>query len=114
MAFVPAGVLESTRVDLRGTGVSVVTVCPGFIRNGSSSPTDDQGKPFLMELEDGVRRILQAIQQKQRMAHFPWQLSYLTKCLVHNMPGFLYAWLMSRLAARDPGFDAPGPPADGP
>jgi NAD(P)-dependent dehydrogenase (short-subunit alcohol dehydrogenase family) len=94
--------LESTRVDLRGTGVEVVIVCPGFIRNGSSSPADDDGKLFLMELEDGVRHILAGIERKQRVVHFPWQLSYLMRYVVHNLPGASYDWLISRLAGRPP------------
>jgi short-subunit dehydrogenase len=94
--------LESTRVDLRGTGVDVVIVCPGFIRNGSSSPGDDAGKLFLMPLEDGVRRILAGIDRKKRVVHFPWQISYLMRYVVHNMPGVSYDWLISRLVGRAP------------
>ncbi len=95
-----ATLLESTRVDLRGTGVDVVIVCPGFIRSGGSSPADDEGKLFLMELEDGVRRILAGIERKQRVVHFPWQLSYLMRYVVRNLPGASYDWLISRLARR--------------
>jgi NAD(P)-dependent dehydrogenase (short-subunit alcohol dehydrogenase family) len=90
--------LESTRVDLRGTGVRVVTVCPGFIRNGSGSPEDDKGKPFLLELEDGAGRILAGIEAGKRLVHFPWQLSYLMKYVVHNLPGASYDWLMGKVA----------------
>ena len=92
--------LESTRVDLRGTGVDVVTVCPGFIRNGSGRPEDDRGKPFLMELEDGVRCILAGIDRKRRIVHFPWQLSYLMKYVVHNLPAFSYDWVIGKAAGR--------------
>lgn len=92
--------LESTRVDLRGTGVHVVTVCPGFIRNGSGSPEDDEGKPFLLDLEDGARRILKGIEAKRRIVHFPWQLSYVMKYVVHNLPGATYDWLMEKVAPR--------------
>jgi NAD(P)-dependent dehydrogenase (short-subunit alcohol dehydrogenase family) len=92
--------LESTRVDLRGTGVDVVTVCPGFIRNGSGRPEDDRGKPFLMELGDGVRCILAGIDRKRRMVHFPWQLSYLMKYVVHNLPAFSYDWVIGKAAGR--------------
>jgi NAD(P)-dependent dehydrogenase (short-subunit alcohol dehydrogenase family) len=92
--------LESTRVDLRGTGVHVVTICPGFIRNGSGSPEDDEGKPFLLPLEDGARRILAGIESRRRLVHFPWQLSLPMKYVVHNLPGAVYDWLMGRLAPR--------------
>jgi len=94
--------LESTRVDLLGTGVDVVIVCPGFIRNGSGSPDEDKGKPFLMELEDGVRHILAGIDRKKRVVHFPWQLSYLMRYVVHNLPDSAYDWLISKAAGRRP------------
>jgi NAD(P)-dependent dehydrogenase (short-subunit alcohol dehydrogenase family) len=89
--------LESTRIDLRGTGVDVVIVCPGFIRNGSGVPADDLGKPFLMDIEDGVRCILAGIEGKRRVVHFPWQLSYLMRYVVRNMPGRSYDWVIRRL-----------------
>src|SRR4029453_10579862 len=38
--------LESTRVDLRGTGVDVVTVFPGFIKNGGVGAGGGAGKAF--------------------------------------------------------------------
>jgi NAD(P)-dependent dehydrogenase (short-subunit alcohol dehydrogenase family) len=95
-----AVLLESTRVDLRGTGVDVVIVFPGFIRNGSAGPDGDAGKPFLLDLEDGVRRILAGIERKRRVVHFPWQLSYLMRHVVRNLPAALYDGLMGRLAGR--------------
>jgi len=89
--------LESARVDLRGTGVSVVIVHPGFVKNGGD-PAGDKGKLFLLELEDGVGRILAGIERRRRVVHFPWQLSYLMRYGVHNLPGFAYDWLISRLS----------------
>ena len=88
--------LESTRVDLRGTGVHVVIVHPGFVKNGGD-PAADKGKPFLMELEAGVRCILAGIDRRQRVVHFPWQLSYLMKYGIHNLPAVMYDWLIGRV-----------------
>ena len=98
--------LESTRVDLRGTGVEVVTVCPGFIKNGNTSLGHERGKPFLLELEHGVRRILAGIERKQRTVHFPWPLSSFMKYVVRNMPDRSYDWLISRLAGGEAGSPA--------
>jgi NAD(P)-dependent dehydrogenase (short-subunit alcohol dehydrogenase family) len=96
-----ATLLESTRVDLRGTGVEVVIVCPGFIRNGSASPAEEAGRPFLMDTAAGVRCILAGIDRKQRIVHFPWPLSYFMKYVVHNMPGLAYDWVIGKLARGD-------------
>ena len=96
--------LESTRVDLRGTGVDVVIVCPGFIKNGGGSDKRG-GRPFLMETEDGVRSILAGIDRKQRIVHFPWPLSYPMRYVVRNLPALAYDWLMSKAAGggKSPG-----------
>ena len=88
--------LESTRVDLRGTGVDVVIVCPGFIRNGSPDPGDGAGKAFVLDLEDGVRRTLAGIERRQRLVHFPWQLSYPMGYVVRHLPARVYDWLVGR------------------
>ena len=94
-----ATLLESTRVDLRGTGVQIVTVYPGFIKNGNARPGEEEGKgkPFALDLEDGVRRILAGIDGKKRMVHFPWPLSHLMRHVVRNLPDRFYDWLVSRL-----------------
>jgi NAD(P)-dependent dehydrogenase (short-subunit alcohol dehydrogenase family) len=95
-----ATLLESTRVDLRGTGVHVVTVFPGFIRN-RGVPTDaDRGKPFLLDLSEGVRRILDGIESGRRIVHFPWPLSFPMRHVVRHLPASVYDWLMGRLAPR--------------
>jgi NAD(P)-dependent dehydrogenase (short-subunit alcohol dehydrogenase family) len=89
--------LESTRVELRGSGVDVVTVCPGFVRTGERRPGDDRGKLFLLDLEDGVRRILAGIEGRKRLVHFPWQLSWPMRHLVRNLPDGSYDFIMGRL-----------------
>ena len=97
-----AALLESVRVDLRGTGVDVVTVFPGFIKNGNAGPGEEETKPFVLELEDGVRRILAGIDRKAPTVHFPWPLSYFMKYVGRNMPDRLYDWLVGRLMPRSP------------
>jgi NAD(P)-dependent dehydrogenase (short-subunit alcohol dehydrogenase family) len=93
-----ATLLESTRVDLRGTGVRVVTVFPGFIRNRGVPTEADRGKPFLLDLEDGVRRILDGIESGRPVVHFPWPLSLPMRHVVRHLPPRVFDWLMARLA----------------
>ena len=90
--------LESARVDLRGTGVDVVTVCPGFIKSEMTGRNDPGGMPFLMETVDGAAAILRGIDARRRVAHFPWQLSYPMKYGLAPLPDFIYDWLAARLA----------------
>lgn len=93
-----ATLLESARVDLRGTGVRVVTVFPGFIRNRGVPSAADRGKPFLLELEDGARRILEGIESGRAVVHFPRRLSWPMRHVVRHLPAPAYDWLMTRLA----------------
>jgi NAD(P)-dependent dehydrogenase (short-subunit alcohol dehydrogenase family) len=95
-----ATLLESTRIDLRGTGVRVVTVFPGFIRNRGVPTAGDRGKPFLLDLEDGVRRILDGVESGRPIVHFPWPLSLPMRYVVRSLPPAAFDWLMARLAPR--------------
>jgi short-subunit dehydrogenase len=90
--------LESARVDLRGTGVDVVTVCPGFVKSEITGRNDPRAMPFLMETADGAAAILRGIDARRRVVHFPWRLSYPTKYVLAACPDFLYDWIAARLA----------------
>jgi NAD(P)-dependent dehydrogenase (short-subunit alcohol dehydrogenase family) len=98
-----ATLLESARIDLRGTGVRVVTVFPGFIRNRGVPSPADRGKPFLLDLEEGVHRILQGIESGRPVVHFPRRLSWPMRYVVRNLPAPAFDWLMSRLAGDGTG-----------
>ncbi len=82
--------LESTRVDLVGTGVAVVTVCPGFVRSEMTARNKLGSMPFLMDTKDGVAAMLAGIDAKRRVVHFPWQLSYASRYFLPAIPDFLY------------------------
>ncbi len=89
--------LESARVDLRGTGVDVVTICPGFVKSEMTDRNNPSSMPFLMETADGAASILRGIDARRRVVHFPWQLSYPTKYLLTSLPDCAYDWLAAKL-----------------
>lgn len=93
--------LESTRVDLRGTGVEVVTVCPGFVKSEITDRNDPKDMPILLTAQDGVARILAGIEARKRIVHFPWQLSWPVKYLIARLPGFVYDWLIGKVVTRN-------------
>ena len=88
--------LESVRIDLRGTGIDVVTVCPGFVKSEMTDKNDPKDMPFLLETEDGAARILRGIDARKRLVHFPWQLTWPLRHIVAHLPG----WLFDPLAAK--------------
>ncbi len=87
--------LESTRIELRGTGVHVVDVCPGYVKSEMTANNDPKKMPFLLETEDGAARILRGIDARKRIVHFPWQLTWPLRHIIARLPG----WLFDQLAA---------------
>ena len=57
--------LESLRIELFGSGVAVVTVCPGYIATPMTAGNPYR-MPFLMRPEIAARKIAVAIERKRR------------------------------------------------
>lgn len=64
---------ESLRIELRGSGVAVTCVCPGFIDTAMTA-TNDRPMPMLMTAEEGGRRILTALHRRPGVFSFPWPM----------------------------------------
>jgi short-subunit dehydrogenase len=88
--------LESLRAELRGSGVSVVCICPGYI-DTPMTQVNRYRMPFLIPADDAARRIARAIAARRRLAVIPWQMALASRIL-RILPG----WLYDRLAARAP------------
>jgi short-subunit dehydrogenase len=88
--------MESLRVELYGSGVSVVCVCPGYI-DTPMTRVNRFRMPFLITADDAARRIARAIDNKRRLAVIPWQMALVAVAL-RAMPGGLY----DRIASRAP------------
>ena len=88
--------LEALRVELRGSGVSVVTICPGYI-DTPMTQVNRFRMPFLLTADEAARRIARAIAAKRRVAVIPWQMALVSVGL-RAMPG----WLYDRIASRAP------------
>jgi short-subunit dehydrogenase len=88
--------LESLRVELRGSGVDVVTICPGYI-DTPMTHVNPYRMPFLLGAEDAARRMARAIEGGRSLAVIPWQMRVVSWGL-RTLPN----WLYDRLAARAP------------
>lgn len=91
--------LESLRVELAGSGVAVVTICPGFI-DTPMTQVNRYRMPFLMSSEEAARRFARAIEAKRRIAVIPWQMA-VVGFLLRALPAWTYDKLMAR-APRKP------------
>lgn len=88
--------LEALRAELVGSGVSVVTLCPGYI----DTPMTQRNRyrmPFMLPADDAARRIARAIAARRRLAVIPWQMALVSVLLRLAPP-----WLYDRFAARAP------------
>jgi len=93
-----AGVIsycESLRGELRGSGVRVVTLCPGYI----DTPLTRQNRyvmPFLMSAPDFAERALRVIEAGASYRVIPWQMGAAAR-LLRLLPN---AWFDHLLAGR--------------
>ncbi len=67
--------LESLRVELAGSGVAVVTVCPGFIATPLTA-RNPYAMPFLLDADRAARLVARAIARKRRFYVLPWQMRW--------------------------------------
>jgi len=88
--------LEALRTELAGSGVSVVTICPGYI-DTPMTQVNRYRMPFLISADEAAKRFARAIEARRRLAVIPWQMAIVSS-LLRAMPG----WLFDRLAARAP------------
>ena len=92
--------LESVRVDLRGSGIRVVTITPGFIRSELTDRNDPRQMIRVLSTESGVRRMLRGIDRGRRVVAFPRTLAWPLRFVVRWLPGALYDPLAASLPAR--------------
>lgn len=72
--------LESLRVELRGSGVSVVTIAPGYIATDMTA-ANPYRMPFLLPADEAARRFARAIDRRVRYTVIPWQMGIVAKLL---------------------------------
>jgi len=88
--------LESMRTELAGSGVSVVTICPGYV-DTPMTRVNRYRMPFLLPADEAARRIARAIAVRRRLAVIPWQMALASVLLRFAPP-----WLYDRFAVRAP------------
>ncbi|MFP5405099.1 MAG: SDR family oxidoreductase [Gammaproteobacteria bacterium] len=97
--------LESLRVELRASGVAVVTIAPGYIRTpltaGNRYPM-----PFLTDAAVFARQAVDAIAARRSFVVIPWQMR-IAAGLLRAMPNPVFDRLFAR-APRKACADAPG------
>ncbi|MFT3962117.1 SDR family oxidoreductase [Propionivibrio sp.] len=88
--------LESLRVELRGSGVRVVTIAPGYIATPMTAH-NPYPMPFMLPADEAARRFARAIAKGTSYTVIPWQMGIVAKGL-----RLLPNWLYDRLFANAP------------
>ena len=91
--------LESLRVELRGTGIAVLTVCPGYIATPMTA-RNPYRMPFLLGADKAARLVVRAIERRRRFYVLPWQMAAVGR-LLRVLPRPVYDALFAR-APRKP------------
>ena len=79
---------ESLRVELRGKGISVVTICPGYIRTPMTAVNKFK-MPFLIGVDEAAARFARAIDAKKSFTVIPWTMGIAARIL-RLLPNWLY------------------------
>jgi NAD(P)-dependent dehydrogenase (short-subunit alcohol dehydrogenase family) len=91
--------LESLRVELRDSGIAVVTVCPGYVATPMTEG-NPYPMPFLIDADAAARSIARAIARRKRFHVLPWPMAILGR-VFRALPRPLYDRIFAR-APRKP------------
>ena len=85
--------LESLRVELHGSGVKVITICPGYIKTQMTAH-NPYPMPFILEVDEAASKMVHAIERQTRFAVIPWQMNLIGRGL-KVLPRGIYDWLFA-------------------
>jgi short-subunit dehydrogenase len=90
--------LESLRLELRDSGVKVVTVSPGYIRTPMTA-ANRFPMPFMISADAAARTIARVVAQGRRHAVLPWQMALVARIL-RVLPNALYDRLVATVPRK--------------
>jgi short-subunit dehydrogenase len=88
--------LESLRVELHGSGVKVVTICPGYIKTPMTA-VNPYSMPFILDADEAAQRMIRVIEQQNAYTVIPWQMGIIGRVLK-----LLPRWVYDSLFAKAP------------
>jgi short-subunit dehydrogenase len=86
--------LESLRVELKDSGVQVVTICPGYIKSPMTA-VNPYPMPFILEAKDAASRMARAIDSGKTYTVIPWQMGLIGR-IMKLMPNGLFDLLFKK------------------
>jgi short-subunit dehydrogenase len=95
--------LESLRVELRGSGVKVVTIAPGYIATPMTA-VNSYPMPFILPADKAARRFSRAIERGTSYTVIPWQMGVVAR-LMRLLPNPLFDAIFARGGRKPRGLD---------
>jgi short-subunit dehydrogenase len=95
--------LESLRVELRESGIRVITICPGYI----ATPMTERNPfpmPFIIDADTAATKIARVIRRSKPFAIIPWQMAIVGR-LYRLLPRFVFDRIFSRTPRKPRGAD---------
>jgi short-subunit dehydrogenase len=89
---------ESLRVELRADGISVVTICPGYIKTPMTAVNKFK-MPFLIDVDEAVVRFARAIDAKTSFTVIPWTMGIAARIL-RVIPNWMYDRIFSHMPRK--------------
>ena len=86
---------EGIRYKYKKDGIKVVNILPGFIKS-ELTDKNEFNMPFLLETNEGVKRIIRAIEKEKRVYAFPLRF-YLIISFLNLLPHFLREKIVNSL-----------------
>ncbi len=88
--------LESLRLDLKSSGISVSCIHPGFVATPMTNHKEFE-MLFTVPVSDSTFHILKAIAKKKKQYFYPWPMAFLSK-LNRLLPNWIYDFIMPILS----------------
>ncbi|GAB4298425.1 MAG: SDR family oxidoreductase [Ignavibacteriaceae bacterium] len=85
--------LESYRIELKRSGIKVITVKPGFVKTAMTDKNEFY-MPLLMKPEKAAEKIIKGIEREKKVIRFPWPVAA-GSALIKLVPDFIFDLLMS-------------------
>lgn len=95
--------LESLRVELRGSGLRVVTLCPGYIKTPMTD-INTYPMPFILGSHEAAQRMVRVIERGTSFAVVPWQMG-IAGWVLRRLPNWLYDLVFSNAPHKTRGLN---------
>ncbi|MDO9203974.1 SDR family oxidoreductase [Methylotenera sp.] len=86
--------LESLRVEMAASNITVTTIAPGYIRSAMTA-VNDYKMPFLMDADIAATKFINTIERKRRFVVIPWQMGWLAR-FMRFIPPILWDFAMKK------------------